>query len=165
MKYVGTFLVLFAVYFALVGLVGQQEIMQELIVGTALSLVLTFILAKYVNYAITYKLPLQILVFVFLYLPVFIYQLVIANLDVARRVLSPKIPLKPGIVKVDTELTGDFAKLTLANSITLTPGTLSIDVDEHSIYVHTVEVQGTTPEEHQKNISSTFERILGVVFK
>jgi len=165
MKYIGTFLVLFTVYVSLVGIVGQQFIVQELIVGAVVSLVLTFILAKYVNYAIDYKLPIRILVFVFLYLPVFIYQLVLANVDVARRVLSPKIPLNPGFVKVNTELEGDFAKLTLANSITLTPGTLSVDVKENNLYIHTVDVKGKTPEENKKNISGSFEKLLGVIFK
>lgn len=165
MKYVGTFLVLFAVYFGLVGIVNQQIILQELIVGSVVSLVLSIIIAKYVNYNVDYKLPVRLIVFIFLYVPVFIWQLLLANLDVARRVLSPKIPLNPGIVKVDTELKGDFAKLTLANSITLTPGTLSIDVEEESLFIHTVDVKGANAEENKKEISSLFERILGVVFK
>ena len=160
MKYVATFIVLYLVYLLLAGFM-----VQELIVGAVVSLVLTFILAKYVNYTIDYKFPVRLVVFVFAYVPVFIWQLLLTNLDVARRVLSPKIPLNPGFIKVDTELEGDFAKLTLANSITLTPGTLSIDVDGQDLYVHTVNVKGKTPEENKKNISSLFERILRVVFK
>lgn len=160
MKYVATFIVLYLVYLLLAGFM-----LQELIVGALVSLVLTFILAKYVDYTIDFKLPIRIIVFVFMYLPVFVWQLVLSNIDLARRVLSPKIPLNPGFVKVDTELEGDFAKLTLANSITLTPGTLSIDVDDQLIYVHTVDVKGSTQEENKKNISSLFERILKVVFK
>ncbi len=160
MKYVGTFLVLFIVYVLLAGFV-----VQELILGAIVSLVLTFIIAKYVNYEINIKLPLRLLQFIFVYLPVFIWQLVLANIDVAKRVLSPKIPLNPGIVKVPTELKGDFAKLTLANSITLTPGTLSIDVDGENIYVHTVFVKGETEEDKRKNISSPFEKLLGGIFR
>ena len=159
-KYVATFLVLYLVYLLLAGF----EV-QELIVGLVVSILLSFILTKYVNYTVDIKLPIRVILFVFMYLPVFIWQLILANLDVARRVLSPKIPLNPGFVKVDTELEGDFAKLTLANSITLTPGTLSVDVDGEDIYVHTVDVKGTTQEENKKNISSLFERILKVVFK
>lgn len=160
MKYIATFLVLLLVYLLLAGFV-----LEELLVGVVVSAGLSLILTKYVDYKIDYKLPYRLLVFIFVYLPVFIWQLVLANFDVARRVLSPKIPLNPGFVKVDTELKGEFAKLTLANSITLTPGTLSIDVDEQSIYVHTVDVKGKTKEENKKNISGTFERILGVIFK
>ncbi len=166
MKYVATFFVLLLSYLGLVGIVdGFDVFVQELIIGSFVSLVLTFILAKYVAYTIDYKFPVRLLVFIFAYLPVFIWQLILANLDVARRVLSIHIPLNPGLVKVETDLEGDFAKLTLANSITLTPGTLSIDVNEQWIYIHTVDVKGKTPEENKQNISARFEKLLGVIFK
>ncbi len=160
MKYVATFLVFYAVYLLLAGWV-----VQELILGALISLILTIIVAHYVNYQIDYKLPWRIVVFVFVYLPVFIWQLLLANLDVARRVLSPKIPLNPGFVKVDSDLQGDFAKLMLANSITLTPGTLSVDVKGQDLYIHTVDVKGSTQAEHKANISALFEKILGRVFR
>jgi len=120
---------------------------------------------KYVNFKIDYLLPIKLVKFVFIYIPVFIWKLLLANLDIARRVLSPKIPLNPGIVKIKTGLPGDFGKLTLANSITLTPGTLSIDVEDDYIYVHTVDVKGKSETENQAIISGTFEKILGGIFK
>ncbi|WP_258877772.1 Na+/H+ antiporter subunit E [Candidatus Xianfuyuplasma coldseepsis] len=160
MKYVATFLVLFAIYVLLAGFA-----VQELILGALISVILTIIIARYVNYQVDLKLPLRIVIFLVIYLPVFIWQLLLANLDVARRVLSPKIPLNPGFVKIDSELQGDFAKLMLANSITLTPGTLSVDVHEQDLYVHTVDVKGSTQEEHKAHISALFESILGRVFK
>ncbi len=160
MKYIATFIVLFASYVALAGFE-----MMELIIGAVVALILTFVVANSVDYKIDYKLPFRLIVFVLLYLPVFVWELVKANVDIARRVLSPKIPLKSGFVKVKTDLDGDFGKLTLANSITLTPGTLTVDVNEDELYVHCVEVPGETEEENQKKISSTFERILKVVFK
>lgn len=160
MKYVATFLVLFLVYVLLAGLV-----IEEIIVGAIVSMILTLIITKYVDYRIDYKLPLRILVFIFMYIPVFVWQLIIANLDIAFRVLSINIPLNPGFVKIETELEGDFSKLLLANSITLTPGTLSVDVDGKDLYVHTVDVKGKSKEENKKQISGLFERILGVVFR
>ena len=160
MKYVATFLVLFASYVLLAGYA-----VQELMLGALVSAALTVILSNYVNYTIDYKFPVRLLVFIFAYVPLFIWQLLLANLDVARRVVSPKIPLNPGFVKIKTNLEGDFAKLTLANSITLTPGTLSVDVNGDDIYVHTVDVKGKTPEENKAIISGTFEKLLGVIFK
>jgi multicomponent Na+:H+ antiporter subunit E len=160
MKFITTFIVLLTVYLLLAGFM-----VDELIVGALVSLIVTIIIAKYVNYQIDYKLPYRLLVFVFVYLPLFIWKLVLANIDVARRVLSPKIPLNPGFVKIPTDLKGDFAKLTLANSITLTPGTLSIDVEDEHIYVHTVDVKGKDEAENKKNISSAFEKVLEVIFK
>lgn len=160
MKYLGTFVVLFVIYLFLAGFN-----LDEAIVGSIVSATMTLILVKYVNFKIDLLLPIKLLKFVFIYLPVFIWKLILANLDVARRVLSPKIPLNPGIVRVKTDLKGDFGKLTLANSITLTPGTLSIDMEGEDLYVHTVDVLGKTEEENRKVISSTFEKILGGIFK
>ncbi len=160
MKYLATFVVLFLVYLSLAGIA-----VDEVILGSIVSAILTVILVKYVNFKIDYLLPIRLVKFVFIYIPVFIWKLLLANFDIARRVLSPKIPLNPGIVKIKTGLPGDFGKLTLANSITLTPGTLSIDVEDDYIYVHTVDVKGKNEVENQAIISGTFEKILGGIFK
>ena len=57
----------------------------------------------------------------------------------ARRVLSPSLPLSPEIVEVQTGLESSLGKLLLANSVTLTPGTLAVDVIDDRILVHWVE--------------------------
>jgi len=160
MKYIMTFLVLLLVYLFLAGFT-----LDELILGGIVSAVLSMLIVKTVNYSMEITLPWKLLKFFVIYLPVFIYKLILSNLDIARRVLSPKIPLNPGIVKIKTELKGDFGKLTLANSITLTPGTLSIDYDDEGLYVHMVDVKGATPLEHQQAVSGPFEKILGGIFK
>ena len=160
MKYLATFASLLLVYLFLAGFK-----VDEVIVGSIVSAILTLLLAKYIDFRIDILLPWKLVKFVFVYIPVFIWKLLLANFDVARRVLSPKIPLNPGIVKIKTGLKGDFGKLTLANSITLTPGTLSIDVEGDSLYVHTVDVKGKNEAENQANISGPFEKILGGIFK
>ncbi len=160
MKYVATFIVLFGTWILLAGFDSN-----DLIVGAITALVLSVVIASSVNYKVDIKLPVRLIVFLIIYLPVFIYHLILANLDIARRVLSIKIPLNPGIVKVKTDLKGDIAKLTLANSITLTPGTLTIDVVDEDLYIHCVDVKGKNEEEHKQNISASFEKILGVIFK
>jgi multicomponent Na+:H+ antiporter subunit E len=160
MKYFTTFITLLLIYLLLAGF--QVE---EVILGSAVSAVLTFILIKYINFEIDVSFPIKLVKFVFIYIPVFVWKLILSNLDIARRVLSPKIPLNPGIVKVKTDLKSDLGKLTLANSITLTPGTLSIDVEDDHIYVHTVDVKRKTEVENSKNISGPFEKILGGIFK
>jgi multicomponent Na+:H+ antiporter subunit E len=70
------------------------------------------------------------------YLAVFFVALVKANVDVARRVLMPSLPIHPGVVRVRTALRSDLGKLLLANSITLTPGTLTVEVDEDQLLIH-----------------------------
>jgi len=159
MKYVTTFVTLLLVYLLLAGFT-----VDEVILGSIVSAILTIILVKYTDFRINWSFPIRLLKFLFIYIPVFIWKLILANLDVARRVLSPKIPLNPGIVKVKTDLKGDLGKLTLANSITLTPGTLSIDVVDDYIYVHTVDVKGKSEIENKANISGPFEKILGGIF-
>lgn len=74
------------------------------------------------------------------HLVVLSYYIVLANLDVLYRVLHPNLPIRPGIVKVKTTLKSDEAKTFLANSITLTPGTLSVDIIGDTLYVHWINV-------------------------
>lgn len=98
------------------------------------------------------------------YLGVFLVALVKANLDVARRVISPKLPINPGIVKFKTKLKTNYSKMVLANSITLTPGTLSIDIVDDTFYVHWIDVKTTDPEKAFAEIAEDFEKILLKIF-
>jgi len=63
------------------------------------------------------------------YIPWELWQIVLANIDVAYRVLHPKMPIDPRIIEFETSLRGEFSQVTLANSITLTPGTITIWVE------------------------------------
>lgn len=63
------------------------------------------------------------------YIPWELWQIVLANIDVACRVLHPKMPIDPCVFEFETSLRGDWALTTLANSITLTPGTITINVE------------------------------------
>lgn len=72
------------------------------------------------------------------YLPWLVWQVIQSNLDVARRVLNPRLPISPTIVRVRASQKGAAALVVHANSITLTPGTLSLEAldDEGAIEVH-----------------------------
>ncbi len=59
-----------------------------------------------------------------------LWQILLANFDVAYRVLHPKMPIDPLVIEFDTSLRSDLAIVTLANSITLTPGTITINIDQ-----------------------------------
>ena len=92
------------------------------------------------------------------YVVVFGYYVVKANLDVAYRVLHPSMPIRPGIVKVRTTLRSDSARTALANSITLTPGTLTVDITADGVfYVHWINVVSTEEEEAAQRILGRFE--------
>lgn len=73
-----------------------------------------------------------------IYIPWIIYQIVLANIDVAYRVLHPKMPIDPKIITFKTKLISDLSLTTLANSITLTPGTITVDIKDGVYYVHAV---------------------------
>lgn len=72
------------------------------------------------------------------YLGAFSVALVKANIDLAARVLNPALPIRPVVVEVETRLKSRLGRLLLANSITLTPGTLSIDYVGDRLLVHWV---------------------------
>jgi len=111
--------------------------------------------------------PVRILLFLFWYVPVFLWEMLKANLDVAYRVMHPALPIRPGIVKLKTTLRSETGLTFLANSITLTPGTLTIDVDreEGALYIHWIHVKGEDPATVYDRIGSTFERILRRIFE
>lgn len=110
--------------------------------------------------------PMRYFYFLFHYVPVFLWECLKANLDVAYRVLSPGLPIHPGIVKVRTTLKSDTGLTFLANSITLTPGTMSVDInrDEGILYIHWINVKSPDTELATKIIVANFERILKKIF-
>lgn len=95
-----------------------------------------------------------------LYIPYFAKELIKANLSVARIVLSPALPLNPGIVKVRTRLKSRIGRALLANSITLTPGTLTVEMDGEWFYIHWVTVDSPKIEDATVAIVSGFESYL-----
>jgi len=99
------------------------------------------------------------------YIPYFFYYVFKANLDVLYRVLHPDLPINPGIVKVRTNLTTDLAKTFLANSITLTPGTLSVDIEGEYLYIHWINVISKDMEGATTIIVNRFENIIGRIFE
>jgi len=91
------------------------------------------------------------------YAPVLFWGMVKANFDVAYRVITGKI--NPGIVRVPVELENDAQYTILSNSITLTPGTLTIDAcpEEKALYVHWINVTDPHPESSEP-VAGSFER-------
>jgi len=87
-----------------------------------------------------------------------------ANFDVAGRIVRRKIPLNPGIVTVRTRLSSSLGRTVLANSITLTPGTLSVEIKGDLLYVHWIDVAETDLEKATSEIVAGFEKYLEVIF-
>jgi len=94
----------------------------------------------------------------------FSWELVRANIRMAMYVLGPNRWMRPGIVAVPLEPKGEIELTLLANMITLTPGTLSLDVadDRSVLYIHAMDVG--EPEEFVREIKDGFERRLRELF-
>jgi len=101
------------------------------------------------------------------YIPVFLWECFKANLDGAFRVIQPSIPMNPGIVKVKTVLKSDTALTFLANTLTLNPGTMTVDIDEENgfLYIHWIDVKSQDIEVATQCIVRKFERILMRIFE
>jgi multicomponent Na+:H+ antiporter subunit E len=93
------------------------------------------------------------------YLVYLFYEMARANIDVAYRVITGRI--KPGIVRIKPKLETDLGRTFLANSITLTPGTLSVDIDDETgdLFIHWINVQETrSDDERLKGTSGGFSK-------
>lgn len=93
------------------------------------------------------------------YLPWLLGQIVLANLQVAAVILRPRLPIEPAVVRFRSRLRGDLARTTLGNSITLTPGTITVDVDGEEFVVHAL-----TREAARQILDRTMERRIARVF-
>ena len=74
------------------------------------------------------------------------------------------LPINPGIVKVQTKLKSRLGRAFLANSITLTPGTLTVETKGEYFYIHCIDVTSHDIEEATQKIVSTFEKYLEVIY-
>ncbi len=106
----------------------------------------------------------QVLYYYLKYLVVFFIELVKANVSVMRLVFSPRINIKPGIVEIKTGLKSPIGRLALANTITLTPGTLVVDIKDDSLFVHCINIGSTDQAEATAEISGRFENLLKKIY-
>ncbi|GIP59895.1 Na+/H+ antiporter subunit E [Paenibacillus woosongensis] len=93
-------------------------------------------------------------------LALFIKELFKSSFVVIGQVLSPKLNIRPGIFAYKTELTGDWEVTILANLITLTPGTLTLDVSREgsTLYIHAMDIDDV--DKLCSDIRSTFEKAI-----
>ena len=137
---------------------------QVLISGFFVVLILTLLLGRKVDFFAHINLGPRGIIAVISYFFVFVIALIKANLDVAARVISPTLKINPGIVKIKTKLKSDIGKMMLANSITLTPGTLTVDIKGEFLYIHWVDVTSEDVDEATQKISASFEKYLEVIY-
>ena len=155
-KFIYTFIITLVIWYGFTTSIQLTEI----IVGIVVSLIIAYVTVVNFNCCDPILISPSHIGYFFQYFFVFMIALIKANFDVARRVLSPKLDINPGIVVFKTELKNDFAKMILANSITLTPGTLTVDVIKDKFYIHWIDVQTEDPKKVFEEIAAPFEKIL-----
>jgi multicomponent Na+:H+ antiporter subunit E len=137
---------------------------QELLTGFIVSFILSFALYRSFQIIgfpnVTLKKAIAFCVFII----ILFKEIVIANFDVAYRVIHPKMPIKPGIVIIKTTLKQDLAKMILANSITLTPGTFTLDIQKDRLLIHWINVKTDNIDEATNIIGGKFEKYLKIIF-
>jgi len=163
----------FILWFSVWSALRRPVKMQDLVLGALVSLFITFMTAdlarslddkksrkkRYGIFGIFIK-----SFYLLYYMGIFLWECVKANIDVAFRVLHPGLPIRPGTVKIKTALKSDIGLTFLANSLTLTPGNTTIDVDKAAgvLYVHRLCIK----DKHMGSIpvAVRFERILKRIF-
>jgi len=151
----GTSIVAFIVYLLLTTASGHLFLWskEELIIGAVFALIIGAILKGTVFRKRAHILnPKRWLLFFGYVLGPFFWEMAKANIDVASRVITGKI--NPGIVRISPKLKTDLGITILANSITLTPGTLSVDIDEETndLYVHWIGVKKEALEKMPRDV-------------
>lgn len=141
---------------------------QELITGAVLSIVLGYFISPFFIKEDGFWIFKKGRIFRLLaYIPFYFIELVKANVDVAKRAFTKNI--NPGIVKISTELSSDYGLAMLANSITLTPGTITMEIVEEDnknyLYIHWIDVVTEEEEKSGEIIKGSFEKRIRRIFK
>lgn len=126
------------------------------LVGFVIGAALLFLLNRFIPDTYYFREVKAILFLIFL----FIKELILANLEVLKWVYKPKLNFQPGIIALPIDVKNNWEITLLANLITLTPGTLSVDIsrDQRFIYIHAIDL----PDVNQTivGIKETFEKAI-----
>lgn len=161
MKYLNLFIIVLIFWL----LITYDLSMVNLITGGIAALITTVVFGQYFTGKMTKFIEPARYFWFLVYLFIFTWEVLKANFDVAYRVIHPALPIKPGIVKVKLGIKSPVARTMLANSITMTPGTITVDIIDDFIYVHWIYVSSDNPEEYSNKISGRFEKYIKKIFE
>ncbi len=155
-----TFLILMVVWV----LLNNSVQIDILIPGLITAFIVSLLVCKQCEIFSDFKLTPKAFAYTIIFLFVFFIELIKSNIDVIKRVLTPSLPINPGIVEVKTTLKSKFARMLLANTITLTPGTLTVEVKDESFFIHWIDVKTEDAEKAGDEIIKKFEKYLEVIY-
>ncbi|TWI56360.1 Na+/H+ antiporter subunit E [Halalkalibacter nanhaiisediminis] len=133
----------------------------DFVVGYVIGILILFVLRRFLQFDFYMRRVWAIIKLIVL----FFKELILANIDVMKIVLSPKLDIEPGIIALPTNLKSDWELTLLASLITLTPGTLSMDFSDDSKYIYIHAINVPDKEEMIRQIHNTFERAIMEVTK
>jgi len=115
-----------------------------LITAGVISSVIIALLAYRMNIADREGHPIHLGLSALTYWPWLIWQIIFSALNVTRIIVSPSLPISPTLTRVKMSQKSDVGRVTFANSITLTPGTISVDIEGDEILVHAITSDNAT---------------------
>mgnify|MGYP003296738067 CR=1 FL=1 len=143
---------------------------QELLVGVVVAIIISYFTCSYFAPEDGFWIFKKFRIINFLiFVPVYLWELIKANWSVAVKSLSKNIKVEPAIVKIETDLKSDYGIAMLSNCITLTPGTITMDVLEENnksyMYIHWIDGETEDTKEAAKIIKGKFEHYVRRIFK
>ncbi len=156
----GQFIFLFGLVFIFYLMIGGSITLFNLVTGSITGVIVASLLFRIsLKGPVKPKLLSMRILRMFVYIPLLFWQIFKANIHIAFVVLHPDLPIDPKIVEFDAAVWGEIPVTTLANSITLTPGTLTVKVTRGNFTVHTL-----TEESREGLFSGFLERAVRFVF-
>ena len=146
------------VYFLLWLIFNGRITFEIVIAGAFISFMLDVFIRKVLRLNLTVRnlfMAVKILPHIFVYVVVLLAEIIRSNLAITKLVLSPQIDVEPCLVKFRTPLKTEAARVALANSITLTPGTITVSLEGNNLLVHALNKEIADGLE-----GSMFERLL-----
>lgn len=160
LQFLNLWLTLFIIWLIANGTLAQETV----IAGVIISAFIAIAFAAFARVYSVIRWSPKVIFYYLMYLSVFFIELIKANLSVMVLVFSPRINIKPGIVKIKTDLKSPMGRLALANTITLTPGTLVVDIKDDSLFIHWINISTTDPVAATEAIAGRFEKYLKVIY-
>jgi multicomponent Na+:H+ antiporter subunit E len=156
-------LLAYITYIVYSGSVGGYDLVTGAIVAIITGAIFSTFVVKNPSKVLDVKRWLYLIVYAIIY---FTYYETKAHVDVIKRILHPKKPVNPAIVEAFYDVNTDYALTTISISITNTPGTVVVDVDEkkRALYIHWIYATTLDPAEAKKQIFEAFEKFAKKIF-
>ena len=160
---IGVSILLFILYIAYTGAITPMDLVLGAIASIIIASFTADLVVERAGKLVNIKRWCYLVAYSILYLTVIEAR---AHWDVVKRILHPRVPVNPSIVRIPYEVESDYAKTTIANSITNTPGTVVVDVDDKRkvFYVHWIDAKEVEDEKARKEVSLVFEKYSKKIF-